>query len=128
MSRSWMFAAGLVLVWMIPACTEEVAVEGAKCDDTHPCPEGLACAGGVCIKPGPLIAYACMKDDDCPAGVCMKEAHICVGCMRHEDCVSFLCEFRTHICLGCKADWQCPTGSCDEKSGICEKSSTDRPD
>jgi len=107
---------------------EDVGVEGSSCDSDdgeHPCPEGYNCVDEVCYPEAPTIAVACSADEDCPAGVCLEQAHVCVGCIRHGDCVSGLCHIPTHVCIGCKADYQCPSGVCDENSGMCEKSSTE---
>jgi len=110
---------------LLAGCTDQAPILGAQCEwDAHACPAGYVCnAGGTCVTD---LLVSCLHDSDCPAGVCLHQAQVCVGCIEHDDCVSHLCERLTHICKGCKADYQCPSGTCDEETGICEeKSSTD---
>ncbi len=102
------------------ACYEPVSVEKAACaPPDHECPDGYLCVQGACYRSSGGVAVACIEDVDCPAGVCLRESHICVGCMKHSQCVSGLCNIPTHICVGCKADYQCDSGSCDVETGIC---------
>lgn len=110
---------------LLGSCVGQIGVEGADCDQSHPCPEGFLCVEGICYREAPLVGVACTVNEDCPAGVCLREARLCVGCIQHQDCISGLCQIRTHICIGCKGDYQCPSGLCDEELGICEESSTD---
>jgi hypothetical protein len=113
--------------WLLPACVDHAPIEGTLCDQQQGCPlDDYLCIQGQCVKKGPATGVKCADPGDCPAGVCLVEAGVCVGCIEHTDCVSNLCERITHICKGCKADYQCPTGNCDEESGIClPESSTD---
>jgi hypothetical protein len=113
----------LVVSLLGGGCYEPVSVEEAACaPPDHDCPHGYLCVQGVCYRSSGGVAVACIEDLDCPAGVCLREAHICVGCMNHGQCVSGLCNIPTHICVGCKADYQCQSGVCDVETGICENS------
>ncbi len=110
----------LSVMLLLAACYEPVAIEESACDASgHPCPDGYLCVHEACFRSVGGVAVACMENVDCPAGVCLREAHVCVGCMKHSQCVSGLCSISTHICIGCKADYQCPSGDCDEERGIC---------
>lgn len=113
--KTWLLATLL-----LTACYGPVPVEGAACDASdHPCPSGFLCVHDACYPSVGGVAVACVENVDCPAGVCLREAHVCVGCMKHNQCVSGLCSIATHICVGCKADYQCPSGDCDEERAIC---------
>ncbi len=119
----------LAVTALLAGCTERAPIQGARCEgDTHACPQGYECGPeGTCEPPkdNPWLKN-CSKNSDCPAGVCLPQAQVCVACIEHDDCISNLCDRLTHICKGCKADYQCPFGDCDEETGICEeKSSTD---
>jgi len=115
----------LALVPLLCAGCDQAEIAGSKCSDDHPCPTRYACVEGICYPKGPLEGVACSQTEDCPAGVCLVQSHVCVACIHHGDCVSRLCEPQTHICLGCKADYQCPGGSCDRGTGICAESPTE---
>ncbi len=110
----------LATLLAMTGCYEPVSIEGAACAaPDHPCPEGYLCVQGACYRSSGGVAVACIEDVDCPAGVCLRESHVCVGCMTHGQCVSGLCNIPTHICVGCKADYQCPSGACEVETGIC---------
>jgi len=119
-------AVAFVILAAGPRCTEEVEPDLAACNEAHECPESYNCLDGLCYPIANRVGVACTEDGDCPAGVCLDEAHVCVGCIKHTDCVSRLCQTQTHICMGCKADYQCLSGSCDEQTGLCAENSTNR--
>ncbi len=124
-TMGWRSGVTVLAALLAVGCFEPAEVEKAACAlPDHPCPEGYTCLHEQCFPTAGGVAVACLEDGDCPAGVCLREAHVCVGCQRHSDCVSRLCHVQTHICVGCKADYQCPSGVCDESTGVCEISST----
>lgn len=112
-------------------CLDYAEVEGAACDETHPCPGELTCFEGVCSdEPGDTSSdscdggpecspdWPCENEQDCAVGLCIAEFGVCgngsCGPMDMMD----ECD-NGWSCLS--LDGTCSTGTGMEKTGVCVK-------
>ncbi len=90
------------------------------CKTGSPCPDGLACFGGSCLRP-------CAKDSDCASGFRCRQTRGGASCVPEEwkgagatcsadaDCGPLHCTFQSSgvpmVCAFDCSDKQCPTGA-----------------
>ncbi len=120
-ARGWlavMFVAAAAVA--IGACAQPAPIEGAGCNEAHPCPSGYDCEGQRCYRFQPA-RWHCDADSQCPLGRC-NHARVC-GCEDDGDCNGSSClqsgPFKYQC--GCASDAECPSGAC-LATGACQKS------
>jgi Cys-rich repeat protein len=103
----------------------EVSIEGASCNDKHPCALGFHCITGECYPP--FSNDGCTHHSDCdgtgkPWCLNLDFVSRCVVCFKDKHCYEGqYCHYSTLCDHRCTEDYDCGGGMdfCDEFSGRC---------
>lgn len=139
-SDSHLFPRTLIpICWLLSAlwgCVDTRSLDGAACDQEHPCPRTHLCRNQVCIPrgecrsdldcPGDSVCLpeerfcvSCYNNSHCEYGVCNQSSNICVTCMENSDCDQGVCLPQSNTCVECRVRTDCDTGVCDVAAHIC---------